>query len=255
MPSPLDAVAVPEDLAFERPYRRRESGRRVRLVQEWLCLHGFHVKIDGDFGPATEAALTRFQREVGLPVTAVVDAPTFERLTAPMRAALAPIAQEGRTLSQMVVAYARQHLRQHPREVGGRNRGPWVRLYMGGNEGEPWPWAAGFVCQCLEQAARTLEAPLPLDLSFSCDSLAASAKGNGRFLSEPTERERVRVAPGSIFLDSRGPLDWRHAGVVVRAAPEVIQTIEGSVNDEGVAEGYEVCERTRGYRHMDFIVL
>lgn len=244
-----------DDLALDRPYKRRDTGRRVRLIQEWLCLHGFHVRIDGDFGPATEAALTRFQREVGLPVTATVDALTFERLTAPMRAALTPIAAEGRSLNQMVVAYARQHLRQHPREIGGRNRGPWVRLYMGGNEGEPWAWSAGFVCLCLEQACRTLEVSLPLELSFSCDSLAASAKTQGRFLSEPAERERARVTPGSIFLNSRSPLDWQHTGLVVRAAPEVIQTIEGNINDEGVAEGYEVCERTRGYRHMDFIVL
>jgi hypothetical protein len=248
-------VAVVEDLVLDRPYKRRDSGRKVRLIQEWLCLHGFHVRIDGDFGPATEAALTRFQREVGLPVTASVDALTFERLTAPMRAALAPLAAEGRSLSQMVVAYARQHLRQHPREVGGRNRGPWVRLYMGGNEGESWAWCAGFVCLCVEQASRTLDAALPLDLSYSCDSLAASATAHGRFLSEPAERERARVTPGSIFLNARGPRDWRHAGVVVRAAPELLQTIEANINDDGVPEGYEVCERTRGYRHMDFIVL
>jgi hypothetical protein len=255
-PGSVDTTPVGcEDLTLDRPYKRRDSGRKVKLIQEWLCLHGFHVRIDGDFGPATETALTRFQREVGLPVTATVDALTFERLTAPMRAALAPIVPEGRSASQMVVAYARQHLRQHPREVGGRNRGPWVRLYMGGNEGEPWAWSAGFVCLCLDQACRTLDLQLPLELSYSCDSLAASAKAQGRFLSEPPERERARVTPGSIFLNSRSPLDWRHAGVVVRAAPEVIQTIEGNVADEGLAEGYEVCERTRGYRHMDFIVM
>ncbi|MGH7233483.1 MAG: peptidoglycan-binding domain-containing protein [Nitrospiraceae bacterium] len=33
----------------------------VRLVQEWLNLHGSRISIDGEFGPATEAAVKEFQ--------------------------------------------------------------------------------------------------------------------------------------------------------------------------------------------------
>jgi hypothetical protein len=34
-----------------------------------------------------------------------------------------------------------------------------------------------------------------------------------------------------------------------------MQTIEGNTNDDGSAEGYEVCARTRSYTNMDFILL
>jgi len=49
-----------------------------------------------------------------------------------MRIALAPIPNEGQALSQLMVAYAQQHLSTRPREVGGQNMGPWVRLYLVG---------------------------------------------------------------------------------------------------------------------------
>ncbi len=45
----------------------------------------------------------------------------------------------------------------------------------------------------------------------------------------------------------------RH-GIVLRAAEEVFETIEGNTNDEGSREGYEVCQRVRGYPGKDFIV-
>ena len=30
------------------------------IIQEWLCLHGFHIKIDNKYGPATESACIDF---------------------------------------------------------------------------------------------------------------------------------------------------------------------------------------------------
>jgi len=47
---------VPE-IALERPLGPRDQGQQVRLVQEWLCLRGLGVRIDSDFGPATEFAV------------------------------------------------------------------------------------------------------------------------------------------------------------------------------------------------------
>lgn len=243
------------DFELERSYRRGDKGDKVRLVQEWLCLHGFHVKVDGDFGPATESAVIAFQTANALTVSGVVDDVTFERLVAPMKAALKPISPQGKSLGELGVAYAQQHLKQHPREIGGQNRGPWVRLYMNGNEGEEWPWCAGFVCFCLKQACDSLAVKMPILPSFSCDSLAASAKEQKQFLKEPAQGDRAKITPGSIFLNCRTPTDWTHTGIVVRADREVVQTIEGNTNDEGSREGYEVCARTRGYKDMDFILI
>ncbi len=234
------------DQQLQKPLRRGDKQGQVKLVQEWLSLHGEHVAIDGDFGPATEAAVKDFQAKSKVEVTGVVDADTFGRLVAPMTAALATIPANGRSLGELVVAYARQHLAQHPREVGGQNRGPWVRLYMDGNEGQQWAWCAGFACFCLQQAC---DAPgaLPIPPSFSCDSLAASAKAKGKFVS------RDKAGPGSFFLVRNTPTDWIHTGIVVSTSDETFKTIEGNTNDDGSREGYEVCARTRGYNKMDFI--
>ena len=211
------------------------------------------MKIDGDFGPATEAAVKAFQTQRQLPATGVVDAITFERLVAPMRAALAPLAPQGRSRGQLAVAYTHQHLRQHPREIGGQNKGPWVRLYMAGHEGTEWAWCAGFACFCLTQACQSLGMSLPIEPSFSCDSLAASAKEHGVLRQAPSAADRTDITPGSFFLVRRTSTDWTHTGIVVQAERESFTTVEGNTNDDGNREGYEVCARTRGYANIDFV--
>jgi hypothetical protein len=79
-----------------------------------------------------------------------------------------------RRLGQLVIAYARQHLKSHPREVGPDNSGPWVRLYMDRRDGPAWPWCAGFSCFILKQAAETLDVAMPIQSSFDVDALASS---------------------------------------------------------------------------------
>jgi peptidoglycan hydrolase-like protein with peptidoglycan-binding domain len=170
------------DQQLQKPLRRGDKQGQVKLIQEWLSLHGHHVAIDGDFGPATEEAVKEFQRASGVGITGIVDGDTFGRLIAPMTAAVASLPGNGRSLGELVVAYAMQHLAQHPLEIGGQNRGPWVRLYMDGNEGQPWAWCAGFACFCLKRACETLRESVPVTPSFSCDTLAAAAKAKGKFV-------------------------------------------------------------------------
>ena len=117
-------------------YRRGRRGDVVTLIQEWLCLNLCDVMIDGQFGYATEQAVRDFQGGTGvLPVTGEVDPQTYAMLIRPMTEALRPIhPPDDATMGQMVAAYALQHLRQRAREAGGQNRGPWVRLYLHGNQ-------------------------------------------------------------------------------------------------------------------------
>jgi hypothetical protein len=248
------------ELKQERYYRRGDNGPGVKRVQEWLNLHGFALTIDSDFGPRTELVLRQFQDKAGLPVTGVADPATFTALVAPMRAALSPIVPKGPSLGHLVVAYAQQHLAQHPREVGGQNRGPWVRLYMDGHEGKDWAWCAGFATYCLQQAATALKMmprPLPLARTYSCDELAAAARRQKRLLSGPlTQEQRNRITPGSLFLVRREANDWNHTGIVVATTKDGVHTIEGNTNDEGSREGYEVCARERAFGpNLDFALL
>ena len=240
-----------DEMNLDREYRRGDSGPRVRVIQEWLTLHGYGVPIDGDFASATESAVTTFQRDRGMAASGAVNTGTYAALVAPMQAARSAIPADGRTLSQLVVEYALQHLSQHPREAGGDNQGPWVRLYMDGHEGTEWRWCAGFVCYVLQQACKSLGVAMPVRKSFSCDSLALSATANGILVSGASHA----ITPGCVFLVRRTADDWTHTGIVIERQAESFLTVEGNTNDAGDANGYEVCRRTRSYSAKDFILV
>ncbi len=236
-----------EDLRLGRPLKQQSSGPKVKLVQEWLNLHDIGVEIDGDFGPATGDAVLEFQRRRRMKRTGIVDRGTFAALTLPMVRALRPLRARS-TLGRTVVAYARQHLRQHPREVGGQNRGPWVRLYMDGQEGKSWPWCAGFACFVVKQACDTAGVALPFEPSYSSSQLKRNAARAGRFLTGADVKGPRELAAGALFLQRGGRTGWKHTGLVVRVMADRFLTVEGNTNDDGSAEGYEVCSRTRGFR-------
>ncbi|MDA1235119.1 MAG: peptidoglycan-binding domain-containing protein [Acidobacteria bacterium] len=225
----------------------------MQRLQEWLNIRGFGVVVDSDFGPVTAQAVGRFQASVRLPTTGRLDDATFGELVAPMVRTLRHPRRGRATLGAMIVAAGNRHLREHQIETGGQNCGPWVRLYMKGNDGATWAWCAGFVGFLLEQARQKLERPMPIAGSFSCDSLAAQAKDTGLFVGE-RDVMRGAIPAGSFFLVRRSATDRTHAGVVTRSGPDAFDTIEGNTNDDGSREGFEVCARTRGYKDKDFIV-
>jgi hypothetical protein len=197
----------------------------------------------------------KFQKKRGLPVTGVVDKKTFDALVAPMRAALKPIAPNGRSLNQLIIAYARQHLAQRPREVGGQNLGPWVRLYMDGHDGKPWLWCAGFATFPIKQAAHTMNVPMPVLRDFGVANIARAAKTELHFLGLPSAAARRKIKPGSLFLEQGGPNGYLHCGLVVSVLDSAMQTIEGNTNDDGTNNGFEAIPRTRGFKRMDFALV
>lgn len=241
------------DLILDKNYKRGSRGKKVKLIQEWLALNGFGVVVDGDFSAASDFAVRQFQKKNNLNPDGVVGKNTFSALINPITIVLEEQSPKS-LLGNTVVAYAKRHLKQSPREIGGQNRGPWVRLYMKGNEGAKWAWCAGFACFLMEQACKSKQIPLPITPSFSCDSLAASAKEQGLFLPERGLDHSV-IKPGMFFLNRRTSTDWTHVGIVIEANDEVFMTIEGNTNDEGSREGYEVCQRIRGYGKKDFIII
>ncbi|MGH1362769.1 MAG: peptidoglycan-binding domain-containing protein [Calditrichia bacterium] len=248
---------IRRELILDKTYKLGDNGKRVRTIQEWMCLHRLGLSVDGDYGPVTKSAIAEFQTANGLPVSGMTTQATFDELAKPMRMALTPIDPTGKTYNDLIVAYAEQHLKQHPREIGGENRGPWVRLYMNGKEGPEWLWCAGFSCMILQQAADTLGQRMPFKRSVSCDVLATQAKAAGTFISQGKlnndNPRKQDMPPGSLFLVRRTSNDWVHVGIVLSFEEDRINTIEGNTNDDGNREGYEVCLRARGYSKKDFI--
>jgi len=66
--------------------RRGDSGTRVRRVQYALKKRGFHIAINGKFGPLTHAAVRRFQQIRRIKVTGTVGAQTWKALGLPLAA-------------------------------------------------------------------------------------------------------------------------------------------------------------------------
>lgn len=242
---------INKELVLDGIVRPADSGPKVKRIQEWLCLHGFHVVIDGTYGLSTAEANERFSSRKKLEKKNFVDQETFSVLVAPMQRALAPVEIADKSLNQLVVELAKNHLAQHPREIGGQNRGPWVRLYMQGNEGVAWAWTAGFTSFIIREAAGHLDIDPPVS-SLSCDVLAAQAKSLGIFSKEGSGRQPI---PGDIMLMRRTSTDWIHCGVIIEVENDTFITIEGNTNDEGTREGFEVARRIRPFSRKDFILL
>ena len=166
------------------------------------------------------------------------------------------------SLNGMIVLLAHQHLREHPREVGGQNRGPWVRLYCDGNEGDAWAWCAGFASYVVRQARAGSGHPGDISpgggiRTYSCDAWANGFKADGMLIPQATpEVVAAKVKPGCIFflVDPKNLNDRHHTGIVTEVAKDGswVKTIEGNTNDEGSREGYEVCARTRAVGKLDF---
>ena len=249
------------ELMFSSPIKRNDFGSKVKRVQEWLSLHDFSTTIDSDYGPATEQCVRDYQDAKQLPSTGIVDRATYTSLTEPLSNALREITlTEDETIASLSLKYARQHLSEHPREIGGQNCGPWVRAYMDGNEGKEWAWCAGFVTFVTKQACTTMGHPLPIPGSFDCWELARQAKESELFISEDSLNtaswSAQDLSPCCIFLLKDGSGHWSHTGFACGdQCLTTISTIEGNTNDDGNAEGYEVCKRTRSLEGKDYIRL
>ena len=222
----------------------------IKEAQEWLCLHNIFVKVDGQDGPATQAAIRQFQRKNGLPETGIASGDTAAFLCQPLTSATNLGGFRAASPGEAVVTVAQHYLSFHPREVGGQNRGPWVRHFMRGNEGDAWPWCCGTVCTILKQAS-TLAGEMKIKYTASCDVLAQQAMKLGAFV---VGEKREDLAPGALFLiRGKVPGDWTHTGIVTNFNVDHYFTIEGNSNDEGSREGHELCARIRAYRNVDFI--
>ncbi|WP_165699509.1 peptidoglycan-binding domain-containing protein [Chimaeribacter californicus] len=254
--SSLDFIRA--EIDYPGPVALNTRSGAVKRVQEWLTFHGHGLVIDGDFGPATQRALSGFRQAAGLQDNGALNPDDWAQLAAPMVQVL-KLPAPSTTLPATLLKLARQHLDAHPVELGGENRGPWVRLYCNGREGEAFPWCAGFVSFVVMQACAVQEIPLPLALSLSCDGLAQSAKEQGRFIPgvhiDSGNTPWSDLAQVGLFLVKQGPDHWRHTGLAFDGVDHTFQTVEGSADNQGTHNGYEVCTRTLSVQHCDFVVL
>jgi hypothetical protein len=251
----LDKVLLPEERLTVRGTDNRVAAGRI---QELCNHHGQRVAVDGDFGPATEVALKTIQAKAGMTPSGIVDEATWELLVWPfVRALRLPRYSENANPGFAYVAYqiARMHSAEHPHEIGGQNRGPWVKLYMSGNHGVQYPWCAGFVSFILHQTALATGETPPIGYTWSCDEMARMAKEANLWVPEGSKRMEGSGMHIFLIRNPRNPKDWTHTGFGYSFGPETFRTIEGNGNALGGREGLEVVELHRGYRNRDFVYL
>jgi hypothetical protein len=253
-------------LGISATYRRGSSGPVIRLAQEWIALRlatpyparvddrELACALDGEFGPGTESAVKRFQASIGEPQDGAISPHLFEQLAFGMITALkTPLARP--TLLETIVGVAQVHLKQGPREVGGDNRGPWVRLYCRGLE--TLPWCAGFASSVVLQAAELLGREVRYRHELACDLLAKDAQQFGAFLPGEPKGPPAKLQPGALFLVRATPgvdRKFHHTGLVAAVNDDHVETIEGNTNEGGSPNGFGVFARRRGYQGLDFIV-
>jgi peptidoglycan hydrolase-like protein with peptidoglycan-binding domain len=246
---------VKAELDFVGPIAEGSSKKQVKWIQERLSLAGFPVAIDSNFGPATTEQLKNFQRKVGRTVSGTYSSDEHELLTVPFVEALNPIAPAGNGLGEMIVAVARQHIKQRPLEIGGQDSGPWVRMYMSGHDGPDYLWCAGFCFFAISQACNFLGKKVPMQTTFSVDTIVERAKAAGQFHRQQEVQGKPSMAvPGSLFAVRRTPISYSHVGIVSRSSQATISTCEGNTNDNGSSNGFEAIERVRDYSAKDFVI-
>lgn len=269
---PLIEEVTPKGLLFESG----DENEDVARVQEHLTLRGYKTKVDGIFGTATKGALSRFQSEEMSRhqrsnkdfQRGVIGYPTWEALIKPFKKAFRaetptpPHQNAPTTFAEALQRTIQSHLKGHPREVGGENRGPWVRAYMQGKDGAHLPWCAGFVCTVLHQACAWYGTEAPLPYNWGVDQLWAQGLEKGRHATLKDVRKEfskgwtpcpfVFCIPGGDLPS--GETDYVHTGFVTDLDDHII-TAEGNTNDEGSREGYEACSRFRSVDNLAFINL
>ena len=227
-----------------------QRGARVRLIQEWLTFHGCATALDGDFGPATKLSVETFQARKSLAISGDVDRATFDKLVEPMVSALRPRASAA-SLTDHVLGYARQHLKQAPKEIGGDNCGPWVRLYMKGQQGQEWAWCAGFATSILAAASETQGISSPYPYEIWVPNLAVAGKAKGTYFKVRTAADQARVKPGYLFLVPGGTNYWSHVGIVESVQSAAFLTIEGNSGPSPNA----VTRQSRALIGYDFLIV
>lgn len=247
---------ITAELDYPGPLGIGSNDISVRRIQEWLNLHGFVTSIDSDFGNSTATQLDKFAAANGRVPEGKLNEELWALLTAPLRKALAPVSPAS-TLEETIVKVAQQHIDQMPTEVGGNNRGPWVRAYMRGKEGASKKWCAGFVCLVIEQACRDLQEAMPFKRRVGVDDLVSDAKDEKRFIAEselssPLAR-KSKIRPGCLFVVRASQTDWTHVGIVLSAMSDTFDTLEGNTGGDGGTDGANARRGNRSYRNKDFL--
>ncbi len=239
-------LAVENQLAATPPrtlIKKGSTGASVRDLQAILNELDYVVSETGVFDAATDRAVRDFQgshldkHAQPLTVDGVVGQLTWWALENPRPRVTtqaitydeAPPAEHGESqLGRVALRVAIGELKAGAGEVGGNNKGPWVRKYM-----EPaglpdgYPWCAAFVSWCFLQAVGGDRREMPFNYSAGARDIFNQLKRKGwSFTGESGKTPK----PGDIVCWWRtSPTSSNgHIGFVHHCKDGFLYTIEGN---------------------------
>jgi len=223
--------------------KKGDQGPEVAELQRYLVERGYSVEIDGVFGTKNHKAVRAFQsqhldpRGQPLVVDGVVGPLTWYSLTnAQPRGPIdflqmPPEDMGGSVRGRNALAAAIVEMAAGACEIGGNNRGEWVRKYLHGLVEEGNSWCAGFVSWCFSRDTQGT----PFRYSVGARDILRQCKSKG-WAHAPGEG--YMPVPGDIVVWWRVNLaGWQgHVGLVHQVRDGILYTIEG--NKSSRVEGF-----------------
>lgn len=145
----------------------------------------------------------------------------------------------GSTIDHLALLIAIKEYMVGAREIGGNNKGPYVKLYMNGLAPEGSSWCSAFVSYCVHRAINKFQVKPPFQYHVSARALFNDCKKLGYLLTADDEPEQ-----GDIIFWWRGsPDSWQgHVGFVVAQDGKSLWTLEGNRNSKVDCFQYSVID-------------
>jgi len=221
--------------------KRGSTGQAVTSLQEVLRELDYNIPVTNVFDAATEKAVKHFQsthldkQNAPLTVDGKVGDLTWWALQNPRTKITTGVidyrippadAFGGSTIGRHALQIAIEELKAGAGEVGGNNRGPFVKKYLQpAGLGEGNAWCAAFLSWCFLQAVGGDKAAMPFKYTAGARNIYNQLKPKGKTLGANDTPQ-----PGDIVTWWRVsmPSGLGHTGIVHHCEDGFLYTIEGN---------------------------
>lgn len=217
-------------------------GAVVTWIQTMLVSCGdMSLRVDGNFGLVTHAAVRTFQAQRGLTADGVVGPATWSALAGVhFESSLAPSS----ALTGAAIRIAERYL--DVRESGGPNRGPEIERFLTAvGLGPGHPWCAAFQYTVFAEAAARVGVPNPMPRTGSVHRCWELAPEAAKIPASPDLDIRT-LTPGTLYLMDYGH-NKGHMGIAKLIEAFGLRGIEGNTNAAGSREGDGVRQKLRRF--------
>lgn len=145
---------------------------------------------------------------------------------------------DGSLIGSLALLMAVKEYMVGAREVGGNNRGPYVKMYMNGLAEEGSSWCSAFVSYCVHRSMGKYQVKPPFPYHVSAKAFFNDCRTLGYELKDEEPEQ------GDIVFWYRGdPKGWQgHVGFVVAQDGKSLWTLEGNRNSKVDCFQYSIVD-------------